>query len=59
MRPTGALEYQLKKRRSPIGDRFDRIGKTEGTVEYWIINSRGNLETWDQDGLVDEIGTEG
>ena len=54
-----SLEYQLKKRSTPHGDRFDQIGKTEGTVDYWIINPKGNLETWDQDGFVDEIGTDG
>jgi len=53
------LEYQIHKRWTTRGDRFDKVVKTEGIYEYWIINSKGNLETWDQDGLVNEIGTEG
>ena len=46
-----SLKKELVEKRSPLGRRFDQVGgATAG--DHWILDSRGNLQLHDNDGLI-------
>ena len=48
---SGSLKKELVEKRSPLGRRFDQV--EAGTAgDHWIIDSRGNLQLHDNDGLI-------
>ena len=48
---SGSLKKELVEKRSPLGRRFDQVGgSTAG--DHWILDSRGNLQLHDNDGLI-------
>ena len=46
-----SLKEELVEKRSPLGRRFDQ-GEVGTAGDHWIIDSRGNLQLHDNDGLI-------
>ena len=47
----GSLKKEMVEKRSPLGRRFDPV-EASRAGDHWIIDSRGNLQSRDNDGLI-------
>ena len=47
----GSLKKEMVEKRSPLGRRFDPV-EASRAGDHWIIDSRGNLQSRDNEGLI-------
>ncbi|MFH1374955.1 MAG: hypothetical protein ABII79_14320 [bacterium] len=47
-----SLKMELLEKRSPLGRRFDKL-EGSSTGDHWVIDSHGNLQMRDNDGLIE------
>ena len=48
----GSRKKELVEKRSSLGRRFDEVGGATEPGDHWILDSRGNLQLHDNDGLI-------